>query len=110
MVPAQPGGVYADVTSLSTLPGQNSAPPSEKIFASHFFVQVSLPSVTPPYYDPSYGVTYMNAQDFEKKAVAGYLKGFQADAPVAPHEENVYWVRQACDANNINCMNNMEFY
>ena len=79
MVPAQPGGVYCDLTSSSTLYGQNTQPPSEKIFSAHFIVKplgVSASSggpAIPTYVDPSYGVTYASATDFESKAVFGYV-------------------------------------
>jgi hypothetical protein len=62
-----------DLTSLSTLVGQNTAPPSEKPFGRHFIVKApSSISVGGPYRDPSYGVIYSSACDFEAKAVAGY--------------------------------------
>lgn len=73
MVPAQPGNVYCDLTSLNTLPGQNTQPPSEKIFNSHFIVKPLGLSGVPIYVDPSYGATYANAADFEQKAVFGYF-------------------------------------
>jgi hypothetical protein len=77
MVPPQPGGIYGDVTSLNTLAGQNTSPPSEKMFGSHYIVKVnsSLYSFGQgPYFDPSYGVTYLDANDMELKAIDGYAK------------------------------------
>jgi hypothetical protein len=71
MVPTQPGGVYCDLTSLSTLAGQNTQPPSEKIFNSHFIVMPGISGV-PTYVDPSYGATYMSPANFEQKAVYWY--------------------------------------
>ncbi|HWY21205.1 MAG TPA: hypothetical protein VNX26_08295 [Candidatus Acidoferrum sp.] len=71
MVPAQTGGVYCDLTSLPTLVGQNTQPPSEKIFSAHFIVKPSVSGV-PTYVDPSYGVTYSSASNFESSAVFGY--------------------------------------
>ena len=80
MVPAQPGGVYCDLKSLNTVYGQNSRPPSEKIFNSHFIVKPAVSGgSTPTYVDPSYGREYANAADFESKAVFGY---FDAAHPV----------------------------
>jgi hypothetical protein len=65
--------VSGDLTSLSTKYGQNTAPPSEKLFGSHYIVKAPAGlSVGGPYFDPSYGVTYQNKCDFETKAVAGY--------------------------------------
>jgi len=80
MVPAQPGGVFGDLTNQSTLPGQNTAPPSEKVFSQHFIVKFTG-GTSGPYFDPSYGVTYTNAADFESKAVDGYGHFNPADAP-----------------------------
>lgn len=81
MVPPQPNGVYGDLTSLDTLEGQNSAPPSEKVFGLHFIVKFTNGGATDCasddcYFDPSYGVNYLNGDDFEKKAVDGYVKDF----------------------------------
>jgi hypothetical protein len=78
MVPPQPGGVFGDLTNLSTLPGQNTAPPSEKVFARHFIVKYTG-GTSGPYFDPSYGVTYTNAADFESKAIDGYGRSFPTD-------------------------------
>jgi len=80
MVPSQPGGVFGDLTNKTTLPGQNTAPPSEKVFARHFIVKFTG-GTGGPYFDPSYGVTYTNAADFESKAVDGYGRFFVTDAP-----------------------------
>jgi len=73
--------VYGDLKSKSTLAGQNTAPPSEKVFDAHFIVKLD-PAVAAasPYYDPSYGVNYLNAADFEAKAVKGYADDF-GDGP-----------------------------
>ena len=76
MVPLPAGSVFGDLTSLSTLPGQNSAPPSEKVFARHFIVGYGG-----SYYDPSYGVTYAGANNFEDIAVDGYASEFPGDNP-----------------------------
>jgi hypothetical protein len=84
------------LTSLSTLPGQNSSPPSEKVFAAHFIVKVTLTGITPSYYDPSYGVTYVDASDFENKAVDGYLKRAAGDP------SNVFRVQGSVGLNSIN--------
>lgn len=73
MVPSQPGGIYGDLTSIAGIPGQNSPTPSEKGFARHFIVLPAAP-LNGTYYDPSYGVTYAGPNDFEIKAVAGYIK------------------------------------
>jgi hypothetical protein len=79
MVPPQPGGVFGDLTNQNTLAGQNTAPPSEKVFGRHFIVKKT--GVTGgPYFDPSYGVEYANAADFESKAVDGYGRQFLGDA------------------------------
>ncbi len=67
MVPPLQNNVYGDLTSLAGLAGQNTATPSEKVFARHFIVQQGT-----AYYDPSYGATYSGPSDFQSKAVAGY--------------------------------------
>lgn len=75
MVPLPQGSVFGDLTSSSTIPGQNTAPPSEKAFNLHFIVKAPPGlSVGGPYFDPSYGVTYSSACDFESKAIAGYAQ------------------------------------
>jgi hypothetical protein len=53
------------------LDGQNSSPPSQKLFLWHAFVAHTT-SGTVLYYDPSYGVTYNDEQDFQNKAVAAF--------------------------------------
>ncbi len=67
MVPVPPGSVYGDLTSLSTLEGQHSSPPSEKVFGGHYILKYNG-----LYYDPSYGVTYASTNDFQANAVDGY--------------------------------------
>jgi hypothetical protein len=70
---------YGDLANSGTIAGQNSGnlAPSEKIFLRHFIVKVAAPYCTSTsnncYYDPSYGVTYLDAGDFEQKAVSGYM-------------------------------------
>ena len=93
MVPAQPGGVYGNLTSDAGLAGQNSPTPSEKIFGFHFIIKADLDGV---YYDASYGVTYTGAADFETKAVAGYVKDHVPADPA-----NVFRVRARMPALNI---------
>src|SRR5258707_5254075 len=79
MAPPQPGGVYCDLTSLSTLAGQNTSPPSEKIFNLHFIVKPLIggsgtgATIVPNYVDPSYGRFYNDGADFEGQAVYGYF-------------------------------------
>lgn len=65
-----PWTTFGSFTSLSTLVGQNTAPPSEKVFTQHFIIQA--PPTTGGYYDPSYGVTYTGGCNFETNAVAAY--------------------------------------
>jgi len=89
MVPAPSGRVYGDLTKQTTLNGQNTAPPSEEAFSCHFFVKYAG-----LYYDPSYGVTYTSATDFEAKSVAGYVYSL----PVIGLN---YKVKKATGLNNI---------
>jgi hypothetical protein len=74
--------VYGEFKNLSSLPGQNSAPPSQKLFLNHFIIQYRKISGDKVYYDPSYGVTYVDAADFQEKALLGY------GAAVAPIKIN----------------------
>jgi hypothetical protein len=82
MVPLPSPPVFGDLTSLSEIPGQNTSPPSEKVFGAHFIVKID-PAIAPPgqgpYFDPSYGVWYAGASDFEANAILGYAKFFSGD-------------------------------
>jgi len=92
MVPAQPAGIYGDLASLDSLPGQNTSPPSEKMFGSHYIVKVIGSFYSPgqgPYFDPSYGATYVDANDMEFKAVSGYAK---IDPNISPLDLTKYVV------------------
>ena len=85
MVPGPSGG-FGDLANLAGIAGQNSSQPAEKIFNSHFIVQVGS-----TYYDPSYGATYSSPAAFESQALQGY--GFQI-FPDAPGSQ-FYHVRPA---------------
>ena len=89
MVPTPSSG-YGDLTNLQGVAGQgenmNTSPPFtplEKVFASHFIVQIptldGAPTNGNQYYDPSYGVTYPSPAGFEAQAVAGYAAQFAPD-------------------------------
>jgi len=68
---------YGDFINLEGIAGQNMKTPSEKVFSSHIIVQIdpkALPPKWEPYFDPSYGVTYENEEDFAKDAVYGYVQ------------------------------------
>ena len=77
MVPPPFGNVYGDLASLNAIPGQNTNPPSEKMFRSHYIVKADSTLITPglggPYFDPSYGVTYTDSAYFERSALDGYV-------------------------------------
>jgi hypothetical protein len=90
MVPALSS--YGDLTNCTGpptgcdgLPGQGSysypltGSPLEKVFGSHFIVQIPIASGN-QYYDPSYGVTYLNPAGFESQAVVGYAQQMVPDA------------------------------
>src|SRR5262249_14380148 len=98
MVPAQSGGMYGDLTSLATLAGQNTMPPSEKLFGNHKIVNVDTSLVSPgigPYFDPSYGVSYASSADFETKAIDGYF--FHVDGEAV----NVFHARRSGGSVNV---------
>jgi hypothetical protein len=99
MVPLPQYSLFGDMKSNDGIPGQNTRPPSEKIFGAHFIVKDRL-GVNPgmgPYYDPSYGVLYQGAcPDFESKAVDGYacqLDGIDN----RPQDFHVRRVSSACN-------------
>jgi len=73
MLPAlPPNNRYGDLENLlNGISGQNSTPPSQKVFDNHQFLSYNGPSGK-KYYDPSYGVEYTGEQDFQKQAIAGY--------------------------------------
>ena len=71
MVPLPSNSQFGDITSLSTIPGQNTSPPSEKAFTKHFIVKV-IGMGSGSYFDPSYGAIYATTCDFESKAIAAY--------------------------------------
>ena len=96
MVPAQPGGVYCDLTIPPTLVGQNTQPPSEKIFAAHFIVKPTVSGV-PTYVDPSYGVTYNGASGFQSSAIFGY---FDFNQPLISNTGTTYYLVTAPDPAN----------
>jgi hypothetical protein len=99
MVPAPSSattyGTYGDMINLQTHLGQNTAPPSEKLFGNHYIV-----SYGSTYYDPSYGVTYTSAQDFENKSVAGYAEILATDNP-SPSSTIILRVRKSDGLDNI---------
>ena len=75
MVPMPLGGDYGEINNLPTLPGQNSRPPSQKLFARHFFLRYTTQANSKIFYDASYGVTYTSPKNFEQTALAGYGDG-----------------------------------
>lgn len=85
LIPAPPGKVYGDLVNSSPagqpeLFGQNSYPPSQKVFFFHAFARFSTGGTT-KYYDPSYGVIYDDEADFQDKAISGFAEA-QNNNPV----------------------------
>jgi hypothetical protein len=75
MVPSTSG----DVQEQSGIAGQNSPSPAERVFGVHYFqLWNNL------YYDPSYGVNYTDAADFQSKAIAGYVISTASRTPGKP--------------------------
>jgi hypothetical protein len=96
------GTTYGAIQNiLDGIPGQNVETPFEKAFGEHGIVKIELDELQQrPYFDPAYGKTYSNEQDFENQAVDGYAKAiYQADGktPVFYH----YTVRRSKGLNNI---------
>lgn len=60
-----------DLRSLTTVHGQNSAPPSQKFFPNHVVLRHVDTGGTILYYDPSYGRSYSNAKNFQNVAIDG---------------------------------------
>jgi hypothetical protein len=79
MVPPLAMNVYGDMRSESGISSQNTPTPSEKVFWRHYIVKVAE-AKGDPYFDPPYGITYADADDFERKAVEGYVAKFAGDA------------------------------
>jgi hypothetical protein len=74
MTPVPPGGLYGDMQSDTGVAGQNSPTPSQKFHVDHAIVLFGG-----KYYDPSYGLEYANEEEFETKALDGYVSGFMGD-------------------------------
>jgi hypothetical protein len=78
MIPDANNGVYGDFSNLPSVAGQNSAPPSQKAFGSHFFVRHTKANSESEYLDPSYGAKYLGSPlyeaelDFQSKAIEMY--------------------------------------
>jgi hypothetical protein len=75
MFPPMPGQQYGDLSNSPGLPGQNTPTPQAKVFLDHVVLKRAngtVPIPGAPFYDPSYGVIYINEQDFLDKAVAAY--------------------------------------
>ena len=88
MVPARTS--FGDLANNPGVSGQNTETPSEKFFARHFIVKVNaLDSGLPfQYFDPSYGLGYMNGLDFQSQSVAGYALSSNETHP--PDDGDVY--------------------
>jgi hypothetical protein len=74
---------YGDLVNKPGLPGQNTQTPSEKVFRKHYIVDLSSVSGLKGhrYYDPSYGITFKDADHFEREVVFGYAyKGDRTDS------------------------------
>ncbi len=85
--------VYGNLTSVDGLAGQNVAMPIEKAFLDHFIVKISGTQMANlPYYDPSYGITYQDEEEFDREAVFGYFSDFAKEDDPAQ-----WWVRRAKD-------------
>jgi hypothetical protein len=87
--------IFGDLTNAIGSPGQNSPTPSEKLFKFHEFLKYTI-NGSSKYYDPSYGLEYMDNVDFHNQAIAGYatnpnlamLPGFARFAVQKPNDGN----------------------
>jgi hypothetical protein len=67
--------IYGEFTNKNTLEGQNSKPPSQKLFSYHSFVRHQKSNSEIEYLDPSYGIKYLGTTenaailDFMGKAI-----------------------------------------
>jgi len=60
-----------------------------------------LPTKLGPYFDPSYGVTFQNQQDFEKNAVYGYGYGELSEEDENDADKLNFKIRKAEGLDNI---------
>lgn len=70
------------ISSVSTAcPGRIQGRLQKEAFGLHFFVNLLGTGLSPKgrYFDASYGTEYLNAADFEVKAIAGYAVSFRRD-------------------------------
>jgi len=96
MYPPLPFNVYGNLGNSIGIAGQNVETPVEKAFDKHFIVKIldtyiMMPNL--PYYDPSYGLTYQNEEEFDKKVVFGYFSDFAEEEDDPPE----WWVRRSED-------------
>ena len=89
MMPMPQGGLYGDLTSLSTIEGQNTSPPSEKVFGNHRIMKFGA-----LYYDPSYGQTFTDTNHFVDSAIDGYAIEHPSDNPPG-YTNHIIRVKQA---------------
>jgi hypothetical protein len=103
MFPPMLNGIYHDLESLPGLPGQNMETPNEKIFTNHIVVEPQFPAGAPivfaRFYDPSYGVVYVDEDDFEDRAIWGYMRFVFVMQPDGK-SERLPVARRSVDAND----------
>jgi len=93
MYPPPSDNIYEDLESVDGIAGQNSQTPVEKAFLNHFMVKISdTQTANLPYYDPSYGLTYQNKEEFDEDVVFGYFSNFASEG-----EPDKWWVRRSED-------------
>jgi hypothetical protein len=64
-------------TTPVALPGQNTAPPAEKLFTRHYIARpdpIIHPSLSGTYYDPSYGITTLSASYYAAAVVGAWAE------------------------------------
>ncbi len=98
MFPPLMFNIYGNLANGIGIAGQNTVTPLEKAFLDHFIVKISDTQTATaylPYYDPSYGITYQDEEEFEKKAVFGYFSDFAQD-----DDPSDWWVRRRKEQEN----------
>jgi hypothetical protein len=84
MIEEPPVTKYGVLTPGTTPSGQNSVPPSQRVFSTHAVIEFTRTSGPVPitlYYDPNYGTLWFDLSDFQLSYVYGYGKNLTVPLP-----------------------------